>query len=100
MEKGGWIYVLTNKPRGTLYTGVTADLEQRYWQHRTGQGSVFARKYGLDTIVLAEHYPSIEEAIAREKQLKNWKRDWKIELIEASNPEWLPVLSDPGSSPG
>lgn len=76
VAKGGWAYILTNKPRGVLYIGVTADLTLRFWQHRNGQGSHFARKYGLDTIVLAEQYPTIEEVIAREKPLKSWQRQW------------------------
>ena len=87
--KGGCVYVLTNRARGVPYIGVTADLDKRMWEHRNGQGSKFCRKYGLNRLVLVEEFPTIDEAIAREKQLKNWKRQWKIELIEASNPEWL-----------
>jgi putative endonuclease len=86
--QGGWTYILTNKPRGVLYTGVTADIERRIWEHRNRLGSKFCRKYGLDRLVLAEQFPTIEQAIRREKQLKNWLRQWKIELIEAANPEW------------
>jgi putative endonuclease len=88
MKHGGWVYILTNKPRGVLYTGVTAEIDRRIWEHRTGLGSRFCRRYGLDRLVLVEEYPTIEEAIAREKQLKNWRRQWKIELIEAANPDW------------
>ena len=86
--KGGWVYIMTNKPRGIPYIGITADIDRRIWQHRNGEGSAFCRKYGLTMLVLTEHYLTIDEAITREKQLKNWKRDWKIELIEKSNPEW------------
>ncbi len=100
MARGGWVYIMTNKPRGVLYIGVTADIVQRFWQHRGGLGSAFVRKYGLDRLVRAEHYPTIEEAIAREKQLKNWHRQWKIELVESDNPGWEHVEPDPGSSPG
>ncbi|MBA4046094.1 MAG: excinuclease ABC subunit C [Erythrobacter sp.] len=100
MTRGGWVYILTNKPRGVLYIGVTADITRRIWQHRNGLGSAFVRKYGLDRLVRAESYPTIEEAIAREKQLKNWTRQWKIELVESDNPVWEPIASDPGSSPG
>lgn len=100
MTRGGWVYILTNKPRGVLYIGVTADITRRIWQHRNGLGSAFVRKYGLDRLVRAESYPTIEEAIAREKQLKNWTRQWKIELVESDNPGWEPIASDPGSSPG
>ena len=88
MEKGGWTYILTNKPGGVLYVGVTANLPARIMQHRQGTGSAFCRKYGLKTLVLAEPHATIEEAIAREKALKAWKRDWKIRLIEGANPSW------------
>ena len=75
-----------------LYVGVTADIEERIWLHRTGKGSAFCRRYGLDRLVLVEEYPTIVEAITREKQLKNWQREWKIALIEAANPEWLDLM--------
>jgi putative endonuclease len=88
MARGGFVYILANRAHGVLYIGVTADIDQRAWQHRNGTGSKFCRKYGLDRLVLVEEYPTIEEAIAREKQLKKWQRAWKIELIEAANPEW------------
>ena len=86
--KGGFIYIMTNRAYGVLYVGVTADLIARIDQHKTGQGSKFCRRYGLDRLVLVEEYPSIEEAIVREKRLKKWERAWKIELIETSNPDW------------
>ena len=79
---------MTNKPRGVLYVGVTSDLAARVDQHRRGEGSDFCRKYNLQRLVLAEEHGRIEDAIAREKALKAWKRDWKIALIEVSNPEW------------
>ena len=85
---GGWTYILTNKPCGVLYVGVTADLPARVMQHRAGTGSAFCRRYGLKRLVLAERHDSIEDAIMREKALKAWKRDWKIALIEAANPSW------------
>ncbi|SBV32493.1 Excinuclease ABC, C subunit-like protein [uncultured Sphingopyxis sp.] len=88
MGRGGYVYIMTNKRGGVLYIGVTADIAARVFQHKTGQGSAFCRKYGLTMLVLAEEYPTIEEAIAREKAMKAWKRQWKIELIEASNPDW------------
>ena len=83
MEKGGYTYILTNKSRGVLYIGVTADIATCMVQHRDGKGSRFARRYGLDRLVLIEHHSTIGEAIAREKAMKAWKRAWKIELIEA-----------------
>ena len=86
--RGGWVYLLANRYRGTIYTGVTADLARRTWQHREGGGSRFAAHYGLTRLVHAEHYPTIDEAIAREKAVKKWHREWKIKLIEQDNPEW------------
>lgn len=79
---------MTNKPRGVLYIGVTSSLAVRVDQHRRGTGSDFCRKYNLHRLVLTEEHDRIEDAIAREKALKAWKRDWKIQLIEESNPEW------------
>ncbi len=86
---GGWVYILGNRYRGTIYIGVTADLARRTWQHREGSRSAFAAKYGANRLVHAEEYPSIDEAIAREKALKKWRREWKIDLVEQANPDWL-----------
>jgi putative endonuclease len=87
--RGGWAYLLASRYRGTIYTGVTANLAQRAWLHRKGQGSRFVAKYGVVRLVHAEEFPTIEEAIAREKAIKKWRRAWKIELIERGNPDWL-----------
>jgi putative endonuclease len=85
--RGGWVYILANRRNGTLYTGVTSDLAARIWQHRTSpQG--FVARYGVRMLVHTEELPTIEEAIAREKAIKKWRRKWKLELIEASNREW------------
>ena len=92
MTKGGFTYILTNRTYGVLYVGVTTDIAERIWLHRNGKGSKFCRRFGIDRVVLVEEYPTILEAIKREKQLKNWQREWKIELIEASNPEWLELM--------
>jgi putative endonuclease len=89
MAKGGWVYLLASRYRGTIYTGVTADLARRNWQHRTGRGSKFVAKYEVLRLVHAEEYPTIDEAIRREKAIKKWLRAWKIELIERENPDWL-----------
>ena len=86
--QGGWTYILTNKPEGVLYVGVTSDLAARMMQHRAGTGSAFCRKYGLKRLVLVERHETITDAIAREKALKAWQRAWKIRLIEESNPAW------------
>ena len=88
MEKGGWVYIMANRYRGTTYIGVTSSLPHRAMQHRDRKGSAFAKKYGCARLVLAEFYDDIHEAITREKRLKKWKRDWKIRLIEEQNPGW------------
>ncbi len=85
---GGLVYIMTNKRGGVLYIGVTADLPARIMQHKQGKGSAFCRRYGLDRLVYAEPHSDIIDAIAREKAMKAWKRSWKIELIEKTNPEW------------
>lgn len=72
--RGGYVYIMTNKPNGTLYIGVTADIAARAAQHRSGTGSAFCRQYDLTRLVLIEPYPTIGEAIAREKAMKAWQR--------------------------
>ena len=85
---GGYTYILTNKPFGILYIGVTADLASRMALHRSGQGSLFVKKWQLRRLVLIEAHDRIDDAIAREKALKNWNRVWKLRLISESNPNW------------
>ena len=92
MARGDYTYIMTNKPRGVLYIGVTADLADRIHQHRNGTGSAFCRRYGLTQLVLAEPHDDITLAITREKALKAWKREWKIRLIEESNPDWRDIF--------
>jgi putative endonuclease len=86
--KPGWVYIMTNAPFGMLYIGVTSDIGARVWQHRNGEGSRFCKQYGLTWLVYAEQAPTIAEAIAREKAMKAWKRRWKTDLIEKTNPAW------------
>jgi putative endonuclease len=86
--KGGWVYILANRRHGALYTGVTSDIAARMVQHREGNGSAFCTKYGISRLVHVEWHDDIEDAIAREKAVKKWRRAWKIELIEAGNPDW------------
>lgn len=88
MEKGGYTYIITDRPFGVLYTGVTADIAARMMAHREGTGSKFARKWDCTRRVLVEHHDRIEDAIAREKALKNWQRQWKLRLISEHNPNW------------
>jgi putative endonuclease len=83
-----YTYILASGRYGTLYIGVTNNLRTRLEQHRTGHGSKFVKKYGVYRLVHVEAFASPLEAIAREKQLKNWHRDWKIQLIEKENPDW------------
>lgn len=87
MEYGGYI-MMSNRYRGTIYTGVTASLPARVTQHREGKGSAFCAEYGLVRLAYMERAERIEDAIRREKAIKKWRRDWKIELIESMNPEW------------
>jgi putative endonuclease len=86
--RGGWVYMMADRYRGTLYIGVTSNLAARVWAHREGRGSQFCNRYNLKRLVYAEQAPTIDEAIAREKAMKKWNRAWKIELIEQVNPEW------------
>ncbi|MGR4891389.1 GIY-YIG nuclease family protein [Sphingopyxis sp. LARHCG72] len=92
MPKGGHVYIMANRYRGTLYIGVTSQLATRIFQHRTGDGSDFCKRYGLDRLVYVEQHDDIGNAIAREKALKKWNRDWKLRLIEGGNPEWLDLF--------
>jgi putative endonuclease len=89
-----YVYILTNHKRGTLYVGVTNDIARRVWEHREHSGSKFTTKYGLSRLVYAETHDEVEEAIRREKALKEWKRAWKIELIESANPEWNDLYAE------
>jgi len=82
------VYILASRRHDTLYIGVTNSLQKRLEEHRNGKGSSFVRQYGVHRLVYVETYDRAEDAIAREKQLKRWKRDWKIELIERENLEW------------
>ncbi|WP_250656459.1 GIY-YIG nuclease family protein [Alkalimarinus coralli] len=81
-------YILTNKKNGTLYIGVTSNLIQRVWLHKTKATQGFSSKYGLDKLVYYEIHSDIHGAILREKQLKKWRREWKLNLINQQNPSW------------
>ena len=89
---GGWVYIMADRYRGTLYIGVTSDLAARIHAHREGRGSKFCARYGLTRLVHVEEAPTIEEAIAREKAIKKWNRARKIELIEEANPDWMDLF--------
>jgi putative endonuclease len=82
------VYIMASRRNGTLYVGVTNNIARRAYEHRNRIGAAFTRKYGVTQLVWYEHYADVNEAIAREKQLKKWERRWKLELIEAMNPDW------------
>ena len=82
------VYILASKRNGTLYIGVTSDLVKRIWEHKNNLIEGFTKRYGVHHLVWYELYESMESAIEREKRLKEWKRAWKLELIESSNPNW------------
>ncbi|MCW2488624.1 GIY-YIG nuclease family protein [Candidatus Symbiopectobacterium sp. NZEC127] len=82
------VYILTNKPNGTLYVGVTSNLIQRIWQHKNLKAKGFTQRYNLNQLVYYEYTENMLVAIQREKQLKKWRRAWKTHLIEAANPLW------------
>jgi putative endonuclease len=85
---GGWVYIMTNRKKGTLYVGGTSDLPRRAWEHRTSVVKGFTTRYALKRLVYAEHHDDIGSAIAREKVLKHWPRLYKVRLIEAANSKW------------
>ena len=83
------VYIVTNKPGGTMYIGVTNNLKRRIAEHKLGCVKGFTEKYSLKQLVYVEQFEYVNNAIAREKQLKGWHRAWKINLIEKGNPEWI-----------
>jgi putative endonuclease len=87
-HKSYWVYILTNKPHGTLYIGVTNSLERRIWQHKTKAFEGFTKRYGLNQLVYFEEFRDVTNAINREKELKGWLRRKKIDLIQKENPLW------------
>jgi putative endonuclease len=86
--RGGWIYIVTNRPNGVLYTGVTSNLSRRIYEHREGLIDGFTKRYGLKRLVYYEQYEGISDAIQREKNMKHWPRAWKARLILDFNPDW------------
>ncbi len=92
MNKQPAVYMLASKRNGTLYIGVTSDLIKRIWEHRNDLVEGFTSRYNVHRLVWYELHENMESAITREKRLKNWKRKWKLEIIENSNPEWLDLF--------
>ena len=92
MKKQPAIYILVNKRNGTLYVGVTSDIVKRIWEPKNNLVEGFTKSYEVHQLIWYELYDNIEDAIKREKRLKDWKRNWKLELIERSNSAWQDLL--------
>jgi putative endonuclease len=91
---GYWVYILASKPGGTLYVGVTNDLVRRVYEHREGLADGFTKRYRVKSLVYFEPYEGIAEALQREKNIKHWPREWKIDLIVAQNPDWRDLYEE------
>jgi putative endonuclease len=92
----GYVYMTASQMRGTIYIGVTNDIGRRMFEHKSGKGSKFTARYGVQRLVWFEEFFDIRDAIQREKSLKRWPRQWKIELIEKTNPEWHELFRGTG----
>ncbi len=92
--KNGYVYIVTNKPFGTLYIGVTSNLIKRIWEHKEKRIEGFTKRYGLDLLVYYEMHEQIESAINREKQMKEWNRNWKLRQIMEMNPDWKDLYNE------
>ncbi len=82
------VYILASERNGTIYIGVTSDIVRRVWEHKSGAVDGFSKKYGVHLLVYFEFHETMADAILREKQIKKWRRAWKLELIERDNPQW------------
>ena len=89
-----YVYLLASKIRGTLYIGMTNDLQRRVYEHKMGIKEGFTQKYGVNKLMYFETFQDVNEAIERENNLKKWKRDWKIKLIEKDNKKWLDLAKN------
>lgn len=94
MDKLSFVYIVTNKRNGTLYTGLTTNLVRRTYEHKNKLSDGFTKKHNCDRLVYYEIHEDINEAAHKEKLIKKWKRIWKIELIEKSNPQWVDLYED------
>ena len=94
MRKQFYVYVMASKRNGTLYLGVTSDLVKKVWQHKNGEVEGFTKKYGVKMLVYYEILENAESAIAREKQIKKWRRAWKLRLIKEKNSQWKDLYED------
>jgi putative endonuclease len=94
MEKYSYVYILASEPYGTLYVGVTSNLIKRISEHRSEIVPCFSQRYGTKRLVWYETHAEIYEAIRREKQIKKWNRDWKVNLVQVTNPEWRDLFDE------
>ena len=94
MARPGYVYIMASRRNGTLYLGVTSDLIQRVYQHRNGQTDGFSKRYGCRILVWYAAFDDIQDARARELQMKKWKRSWKLQSIEEMNPDWRDLFDD------
>ena len=94
MERQPCVYMLASKRNGTLYTGVTSNLLKRVWEHKNHIVDGFTKKYSVNTLVWYEIHETMESAISTEKVIKNWKRAWKMKVIEENNPQWRDLYQD------
>ena len=88
------VYILASQRNGTIYAGVTSDLVKRVWEHKNDLVEGFTKKYRVHTLVWYEAHETMDAAITRERQMKEWKRRWKLELIERTNPDWRDLYAD------
>lgn len=94
MERNPCVYIMASQRNGTLYIGVTSDFVKRIWEHKNNSVKGFTQKYNVHMLVWYEQHGTMESAIQREKALKNWKCQWKIELIEKQNPDWIDLYEE------
>jgi putative endonuclease len=94
MPRPGYVYLMASRRNGTLYLGVTSDLPQRVYQHRNGQIAGFSKRYGCRLLIWYAAFDDIQDARARELQMKKWKRAWKLQVIEEMNPDWRDLFEE------
>ncbi|NBR31965.1 MAG: GIY-YIG nuclease family protein [Sphingomonadaceae bacterium] len=94
MTRSGYVYLMASQPNGTIYLGVTSDIARRAYQHRFGLVEGFTKKHGCTRLVWFEQFDDIQDARTRERQMKSWKRAWKLRLIEEANPAWRDLFDD------
>ena len=94
IEKRPCVYILASQRNGTLYVGVTSDLARRVWEHKEGTMEGFTKDYGVHNLVFYEFHETMNDALTRERRIKKWRRQWKLDLIEQNNPQWRDLYGD------